>query len=123
MIDFVVRGPNWKIDIKLNIDFGDETFSYVEAATQAIEQIYSDYPPETLDGTTCKFTPVIQVSKKEHDIKIPLPKSEQTEENIQHANSLIEDKLIKFVFTPYVLANAGRFSQAEFLKEIIENES
>lgn len=125
MTCYVVRGPNWKILIKMKESFDDENYEYVEAATQAIEHIYSDSEDIVLndDHDTPKFTAVIQVARHEHDIPIPIPDDESTEELNDLANIYLRDGYIRFLSTPLLLANAGRYDQAEFLKGIIEKDS
>lgn len=124
MTYYVVRGPNWKIDIKITEDFDSEDYAYVEAATQAIELIYSDEDTIILsdNGQSPKFTSVVQVAKHEHDVKIPIPEDEDTAELRDLAELNVVNGLIRFLATPLILANAGRYAQAEFLKGIIEND-
>jgi|TARA_R110000787_G_scaffold17748_2_gene55102 hypothetical protein len=123
MINYVVRGPNWKININISEPF-DSDYAYVEAATRAIEKIYNDDPTVELfnDDETPKFTSVIQVSMKEHDITIPILDSTKSEGLKELAEENVVNGLIRFLGTPLILANAGRYAQAEFLKGIIEND-
>ena len=90
----------------------------------AIEKIYNDDPTVELfnDDETPKFTSVIQVSMKEHDITIPILDSTKSEGLKELAEENVVNGLIRFLGTPLILANAGRYAQAEFLKGIIEND-
>lgn len=113
---FIVRGPNWKIDIEIPSDdlTNNSGYNYVEAATRAIEIIFADKEK----SKNYQITGIIQVSHPEYDINT------FDDSMIDLEKFLIEENVslgkIKFLFTPIVFANAGLYNHAEFLKNIIE---
>ncbi len=123
MNNYVVRGPNWKIYIDLSEQFDNVDYEYYEAATRAIELIYSG-KIETNDEQNPRFSIVLQVSTVNDDLEISIDSTEEEmEEALLTINEHINNGLIRFISTPLILANAGRYSQAEFLKTYIEENS
>ena len=124
MIPFIVRGPNWKISIDIE-DSLEPKYQHVKAATRAIERLYEELKKDDTLGISPensedrpKFTTTTQVCKKEYDVEFPTP--EVSEEDAEKINEKIKRGFIQFIFTPKLLANAGQFERAEFLKGIIE---
>lgn len=120
MRDYIVRGPNWRIDVELSEDIiGDKSYMFYEAATQAIELIYrslEDKDNAFFGEKRPKLGQFIQVALKGYDINSKDP------ELLDLMTAYIESGLVHLIPSDLILANAGKYSQAEFLKNIIENE-
>lgn len=115
MNSYIVRGPNWRIDVELSSDIiGDKDYLFHEAATQAIELIFRSFDNNDFDHKNKpKIGTNIQVALEGYDL---VDASKDT------VLSYMKAGLLKLIPSPIILANAGKYVQADFLKQIIENE-
>lgn len=110
---FVVRGPNWNVDISL--DFNDK-FSYIEAASRALESLFKKIESDdsNLDNKP-SIGQYLQVALKEYDISL--------DSNKILFSKYLDMGYIQFLDSVLILANIGKHAQSNFLKTLIEEKT
>lgn len=116
-MDYIVTSANWKVEVHIDDEeekqHPDVEYSFMEAATRALEEMYSAGFVETSDGEKAKVGANIQVCKKEFYFNVK-------ELEYVEIQKRIENQEVKFIFSPVALANAGRHEIASYLMHIIE---
>lgn len=119
MKKFIVRGANWEVEIELPEDIlGNNDFLFYEAATQAIETLFKQMKDPEFDSTEKpSIGSTIQVAIFGYDIK-NIFEPDVRDKFIEY----MQGGFLKILPSPLVLANAGKYTQADFLKNLIEND-
>ena len=93
---FIVRGPNWRINIKVSKLVGEEEYRYIEAATRAIESIYNgDEELVIYQDHSPKFSGITEVAVSGFDIDLYVTEDPELDEMIRSNDDYFSEQSIK----------------------------